>query len=74
MRNWIRRWLGVNQLEEAIVEHGRSIVFDRLRLNNLQHDMELARAAIRENTLPMEDRIAASDRIAEEAIKKMRGY
>ena len=40
-------------------------------VRELKRNLELARAAIRENTLPMEDRKAASDRIADEAIKKM---
>ena len=74
MRNWIRRWLGVNQLEERLRSHSRHLAFMEVlqtEVRELKRNLELARAAIRENTLPMEDRKAASDHIADEAIKKM---
>ena len=81
MRNWIRRWLDIEVIVTHIISnmkrldtHSRHIEVLQIEVQELQRNLELARAAIRENTLPMEDRKAASDRIAEEAIKKMRGY
>ena len=81
MRNWIRRWLDIEVIVTHIISnmkrldtHSRHIEVLQIEVQELQRNLELARAAICENTLPMEDRKAASDRIAEEAIKKMRGY
>ena len=78
MRNWIRRWLGIEVIVTHIISHmkrldthSRHIKILQIEVQELQRNLELARAAICENTLPMEDRKAASDRIAEEAIKKM---
>ena len=81
MKNWIRRWLDIEVIVTHIISnmkrldtHSRHIEALQIEVQELQRNLELARAAICENTLPMEDRKAASDRIAEEAIKKMRGY
>ena len=86
MRNWIWRWLGLDNLAETTVvthiisnmkrldTHSRHIEALQIEVQELQRNLELARAAICENTLPMEDRKAASDRIAEKVIKKMRVY
>ena len=73
MKAWIRRWLEIDYLEYLETRLNHCIADMGAQIRQLQRDLELARAAIRENTLPMEERKAASDRIAEEVIKKIRG-
>ena len=79
MRNWISDPVDVIVTHiisnmKRLDTHSRHISALQIEVQELQRNLELVRAAICENTLPMEDRKAASDRIAEEAIKKMRGY